>query len=741
MSPSTWLGLPKVQETIRHTLARGYWLALTVAAILMLIAAWTIGRSVATAAGSALTIERHYQAISALNELLSLAQDIETGQRGYVITGRPQFLEPYDRAIEKLPGAISSLRTATKDQPSSAARIANIDRLLNAKLNSSRISVELRRQGLASQATATVQMGRGKDRMDALRTAVAQFHLEQARLLAQSRQDAGRAERNALIQAIVAGILTLVAGGLTVFGMLHMRYQLAVKSMEAADADRRFQATFDQAAVGMAHLDANGRWLKVNEQLSRITGYSVKELTGTTLEITHPDDVPGVLEARSKLLAGEIDGYRREKRYIRKNGEPIWVSVTMSVVRGEDSKPEFLVAVIVDIEDRKRTQRELQSGEAQYKAIFDSAVEAIAVIDERGVIQSFNAATLTMFGYSQKQLLGKNISMLMPAPIAKKHDNYLSRYRETGKRAIIGFGREVEGRRSDGTVFPLDLSVAEWRSDGQRFFTGIMRDISARKVAEEGLRTSEENLRLLQRESAHLSRVNDMGEMAAAIAHEINQPLTAIANFLNAARLKGARQDMDPARTDDLLRLAAEQAVRAGQIVRRLRDFVGKGDGSKEIRKVAELLDSAMGIALVDAGARGITVARVCDGDECLIEADAIQLQQVVVNLLRNAIDALEHVGQDQEKRVSVATHDQGGLVEIEVSDNGHGISSDMSDHLFEPFMTSKPSGMGMGLSVCRRLVEAHGGTIEFDKDAPVGATFRVRLPVKEAVLLAAEND
>lgn len=736
-----WPGLPRLEEGIRNTLARGYWLALGTAAILLMLAAWAIGRSVESAAGSAMMIERHYQAISATDELLSLARDIETGQRGYVITGNRQFLAPYHEAIPKLKPTIAGLRALAADDEANRARIAAIEHLVEAKLRLSQGSVELRRRGDAERASAAIQTGRGRAQMDALRAAIAELRLELVSSLDRDRHQVALANRNALIQALVAGMLTLLAGGLAAFGFLRMRSRLAEKSVEVADADRRFQATFDQAAVGMAHLGPDGRWLKVNKQLCRITGYSEKEFDGTRLEITHPDDIKEDDRLRAKLLSGKLDGYKKEKRYIRKDGEPIWVNVTISAVRGQGDRPDFLVAVIEDIEERKRTQRELQSGEAQYKAIFDSAVEAIAVIDEHGVIQSTNPATLTMFGYSQKQLLGSNIAMLMPAPIAKKHDGYLSRYRETGKRAIIGFGREVEGRRSDGTIFPLDLSVAEWMSDGQRFFTGIMRDISARKVAEEGLRASEDNLRLLQNEFAHLSRVNDMGEMAAAIAHEINQPLTAISNFLNAARLEAARDHLGPERIDDLMRLAAEQAVRAGQIVRRLRDFVGKGDGSREVRKVGELLDAAIGIALVDAAARGIEVERGRQGDSCLVEADMIQMQQVIVNLLRNAVDAMDGNGPADEKRIMVATSPVGGSVEIRVADSGPGIAADMADHLFEPFMTSKASGMGMGLSVCRRLVEAHEGSIDVDPEAEGGAAFRVLLPVAKAAKGKARQD
>src|SRR3569832_882827 len=205
----------------------------------------------------------------------------------------------------------------------------------------------------------------------------------------------------------------------------------------------------------------------------------------------------------------------------------------LSVAEWQREGHTFFTGVMRDVSARKDAELALVAGEAQYRAIFDSAVEAMAVIDAKGIIQSVNPALQRTFGYMPDELLGKNIKMLMPPTIAKQHDGYLRRYHDTGVKAIIGSGREVIGRRKDGTVIPLDLSVAEWEREGRTFFTGVMRDISARRDAEIALRASEEQLLLLQNEFAHLARVNDLGEMAAAIAHEINQPLTAIVKYLD----------------------------------------------------------------------------------------------------------------------------------------------------------------------------------------------------------------
>jgi two-component system sensor kinase FixL len=538
--------------------------------------------------------------------------------------------------------------------------------------------------------------------------------------------------RSLMVDATLIALGLALAGLIAFLAIMLARRRGHVKSAAIVEANRRFEVTFAQAAVGLAHMDAAGRWLRMNERYCQIAGYDCAELMALPVDdITHPDDLPRDRAERQALIAGEIDSTSTEKRYIRKDGSIVWVNVTRSAIRDAAGRPEFFVAVCEEITARKEAEARLTTGEAQYRAIFDSTVEAMAVIDAKGLIQSVNPSVERIFGYAPADLIGKNIRMLMPDSIASQHDDYLQRYRDTGRRAIIGIGREVLGRRSDGSLFPLDLSVAEWEREGETFFTGIMRDISARKSTETALRASEERLRLLQNEFAHLARVNDLGEMAAAIAHEINQPLTAIVNYLNTGlfcAVEGYSED-GFAETEQIMRDAAAQALRAGDIVRRLREFVGKGEGARTVEPADPLVDTSMALALIDARLRGILVERRSGAIDTEVEVDVIQIQQVLVNLLRNAVDALDSVGKDDVRRLSVITTADADFVEIAVADNGPGIAPQLAGHLFEPFITTKAKGMGMGLSVCRRLIEAHGGTIHAESDPATGATFIVRLP------------
>jgi two-component system sensor kinase FixL len=347
-----------------------------------------------------------------------------------------------------------------------------------------------------------------------------------------------------LLRLAQAGILAPVALFATGIAMASAVALLAIgrirgrflrHASEVDEANRRFQVTFDQAAVGIAHIDPEGRWLRVNNRFCEIVGFSCDELVERSFQdITHPDDLPRDLELIGELLAGVIDCMAIEKRYVRKDGRVVWAQVTRSIVRDSSGTPEFFVSVVQDISARKEAELRLVAGEAQYRAIFDNAAETVAVIDARGIILSINPAVERIFGYTPDELIERPVSMLMPEAAGAEHEGVPTDYFAAGERNAVGGGREVEGRRKDGTTFPLDVSVAEWKHGDETFFTGIMRDISARKQAEQALIGSEERLRLLQNEFAHLARVNDLGEMAAAIAHEINQPLAAIVNYLNS---------------------------------------------------------------------------------------------------------------------------------------------------------------------------------------------------------------
>jgi len=362
---------------------------------------------------------------------------------------------------------------------------------------------------------------------------------------------------------------------------------------------------------------------------------------------------------------------------------------------------------------------DLAAREAHLQSILDTVPDAMIVIDEHGVIQSFSTAAERQFGWTAAEVVGRNVSTLMPEPYRTAHDTYLERYLVTGERRIIGIGRVVVGERKDGSTFPMELSVGEMSSGARRFFTGFVRDLTERQAAERRLQD-------LQGELVHVSRLTALGEMASALAHELNQPLTAAANFMKGCLLLVKRKPADIDRLEEMISQAADQALRAGQIIRRLRDFVAKGEADRRIENLPKLLEEAGALAMLGAKDRGVHLRFKIDPRVNLVLADKVQIQQVALNLIRNAVEAMDGSA-DRDLRVG-AQQAPDDMVEVYVSDTGHGIPAETMAQLFQPFMTTKAHGMGIGLSISRTIIEAHGGRIWAEPNPSGGTVFRFTL-------------
>jgi two-component system sensor kinase FixL len=378
---------------------------------------------------------------------------------------------------------------------------------------------------------------------------------------------------------------------------------------------------------------------------------------------------------------------------------------------------------------REATVKLLEEREAHLRSIFDTAPEAMIVIDENGLIQVYGAAAERMFGWRKDEVVGRNVSMLMPQPFRDQHDAYLQRYLSTGEKRIIGIGRIVVGQRQDGSTFPMELAVGEVRSAEVRFFTGFARDLTEREK-------KEQQVRELQSEVVHISRLSAMGEMASALAHELNQPLSAIANYLNGARRLMQQSGDADRRVTEAMEKAADQALRAGDIIRRLRDFLARGEGERSVESLAKLVHEACGLALLGAKDSGVEVRYDIDPHLDHVIVDRVQIQQVIVNLVRNALDAMA----DQPRRqLFVSTEVQDDVAEVTIKDSGPGLDQSIAERLFQPFVTTKVAGMGVGLSISRTIVEAHGGRIWVEPNPSGGAIFHfsVRLAKDDEDMVA----
>jgi len=366
---------------------------------------------------------------------------------------------------------------------------------------------------------------------------------------------------------------------------------------------------------------------------------------------------------------------------------------------------------------------DLEAREAHLRSILDTVPDAMVVIDEAGLMVSFSSAAERLFGWTVAEVAGSNVEMLMPSPYREAHDGYIRRYLETGERRIIGTGRIVVGERKDGSTFPMELSVGEMRSGDRRYFTGFVRDLSERQA-------TERRLHELQSELVHMSRLTAMGEMASTLAHELNQPLSAVTNYVrgSARMLDAATPDI--ARIKGALDQAAAQALQAGEIIRRLREFVAKGDADRRIESLPKLIEEAGALALIGARQQGVKVRFEMARIPPFVLVDKVQVQQVMLNLMRNAVDAME---QSPARMLTVSARaGEPGMAEIAISDTGPGVSDDMAESLFRPFVTTKATGMGVGLSICRTIVEAHGGRIWMEPSKSGGATFKLTLPTVE---------
>lgn len=494
-----------------------------------------------------------------------------------------------------------------------------------------------------------------------------------------------------------------------------------------------------------------------------------------------------------------------------------------------------------------KKDRRLEEEQARLQAVIDTSADAVVTIDEGGIIQSFSRAGERLFGYRENEVIGRNVSMLMPSPHREAHDSYMERYLRTGEKRIIGQGRQVVAQRKNGETFPVHLMVGEIRSDSQRLFTGFIHDMSERVKAERAVarernfvtamldttealvvvldehgrvirsnracqkvsgyaaeelagkqireflpeegagfehflqasmderslsgrwegellckdgerrliswsvatiagdeqsprylvatgidmtewRQSEARARDLQHHLYRIGRISELGEMASAIAHELNQPMTAVTNYVNASlRLVRSLENEGAGRVAELMTRAVEQTEKAGQIIRRLRQLIGRGQSELQPNDLNSVVEEALALALIGARQEDIEVKVALSEDLPPILADATQLQQVVLNLVRNAIEAMQAV--EKRELVIASRQTEEGMVELSITDSGPGLDPEVASQLFMPFISTKAKGMGIGLAICRSIVDAHHGQIRAEPAEGGGTSFLVTLP------------
>ena len=486
--------------------------------------------------------------------------------------------------------------------------------------------------------------------------------------------------------------------------------------------DERFRLGIEGAGIGIWDLDLSTHkllWSKTTRTLFGVA-HELPLTYELFLSLLEPQDrEPTDQAVKRSVETGcsfdmqyRVDGRSRVHKWVRARG---------SVVRDQQGVVRHLSGLMIDIDDQKQLEEALRTRESHLRSILETVPDAMIVIDGNGIIQFFSSAAERQFGYAEPEAIGQNVRILMPDPDRSRHDGYLARYRSSGERHIIGVGRIVTGRRRDGTTFPMHLSIGEMQSGGVPYFTGFIRDLTEQQQ-------TQARLQELQSELVHVSRLSAMGEMASALAHELNQPLAAISNYMKGSRrLLAGSGDPNAAKIENALDRAAEQAIRAGQIIRRLRDFVSRGESEKRVESLAKLIEEAGALGLAGAREQGVQLRFSLDPAHDLVLVDRVQIQQVLVNLFRNALEAMAHAPRRELTASNTRVADD--MIEVEVSDTGSGFHDHVKPNLFQTFFTTKETGMGVGLSISRSIIEAHGGRMWAESNAAGGATFRFSLP------------
>jgi len=464
-------------------------------------------------------------------------------------------------------------------------------------------------------------------------------------------------------------------------------------------------------------LDPDGCVTIWNKGAERMNGWTEAEVIGRHTSMFYPAEAIAAGKPAAELALAEKECKVVDEDWrVRKDGSEFLASVAITALFDTTGKLRGFAKIVSDITDRRAAESALRSSENHLRSILKTVPDAMIVIDEQGLILSFSTAAERLFGYTEREVLGTNVSGLMPNPDRDRHDGYIARYLATGERRIIGIGRVVLAARKDGSTFPMELSIGEATGDELRLFTGFIRDLTER-------RRTEQRLESLQSELIHISRVSAMGTMASTLAHELNQPITAVANYVEAVR--DVLTQVDPADLP-MIRTAldntAKEAFRAGHIVRRLRDFVARGEAERTVEALPAIVSEAAELGLIGARERGVEARFDLDPAASPVMIDKIQIQQVLINLIRNAIEAMSETA---NKRLVISSGpDQPGYVRVTVSDSGPGVAPNIAEQLFTAFVSTKSEGMGLGLSICRTIVEANGGRIWMEPHGDGGSHF-----------------
>ena len=469
-------------------------------------------------------------------------------------------------------------------------------------------------------------------------------------------------------------------------------------------SERILAALVESSEDAIIAKDLDGIVLAWNASAERMYGYTAQEMVGRNISAIIPADRPNELTEIMRRLANGERVQHFETVRVAKGDRRVEISLTVSPIKDASGNVVGASTIARDITLKNSRLHQLADSEERLRSIVEAAVDGIIVIDARGSIEAFNPGAERLFGYTAGEMLGKNVSLLMPEPYRSEHDHYVQHYLETGEQRIIGIGREVSAMRKDGSLFPVHLSVGEMVLGGQRKFTGILHDLTSRVAMEERLR-----------EQAALVR---LGEMAAVIAHEVKNPLAAVRGAIQVIGKRLAAGSREAAVVTDII----ARIDTLNQLVRDLLLFARPPQPHPIPVDVTRVLSATIDLLRGDDAHAGVRVTIA--GDAPPIDADVELLKIVFLNLFINSAQAMKGRGD-----ITIDVSTERSMCRLVISDTGPGIPPEIRTRLFTPFVTTKARGTGLGLSTVKRVIEAHHGEIRVESPETGGARVTVLLP------------
>lgn len=699
--------------------------AALVAFVVVSSVVWVVYRTVERAQASNQAIVHTQEVLTAIETVLSTLVNAEGAARSDVASAGDRGPEPLDRAERTIDTDVNRLAMLTVDNPTQQANVQQLRQDATRTLAAVRAQWDAKRGARAGPADAEIE----RANMDAARATLRTMRTEENRLLAERVQTDRTAGRR--LQQVTFALVAVAVGLLGWTGWLVMRtarrrlhdtnalrhektdlaLQVDARSADLRESNERLRSIIDSAVDGIIVIDRKGTVEAFNRGAERLFGYPQSEVVGRNVNMLMPspdhEQHDAYLSRYLETGAAKIIGIGREVTGRRRNGTtfPLHLSVGEMSINGERK----FTGMLHDLGERVRLEEELRTSEARWRSVIESAVDGIVVIDAHGRIEAFNPAAERLFGYQERDVIGRNVNILMPSPYHEEHDTYLARHLATGMQKIIGTGREVTGLRQDGSTFPLHLSVGKMMVGGAKQFTGILHDLSARVRIEEQLR-----------EQTSLAR---LGEMAAVIAHEVKNPL---AGVRGAIQVIGSRLPQD-GKDAVIVKEIVSRIDTLNDLMKDLLLFARPPQPKPAPIDVATLVTTTADLLGSDPALKDVRVT--VDGTAPRVVADPDLLKIVFVNLLVNGAHAMEGRG---TIRVSLAT--MADTCRIAFADDGPGIPPDAREKIFTPFFTTKSRGSGLGLPTAKRLIEAHRGTITIACPTAGGTIVTVELPATGAV-------